>query len=556
MKLPLNLPPQKRPRNLEELFAADAAEDGLHLLADVAVNPLKHIKNPQVAESAQQVLDFVGRYQHLPEDQAAYKDFADKEAAAAWYGLQQHYPQVAQDIRTQVQAQLTSHKLEATTTSTTTNMPSSKAAALTAVRGSLESGGSANTQASDHLTATTSSPQTDSRKKQTPKTESALTPASEPHATEDKPTAATATITDTSQVVTASVTAPASASPPAASLPKVYQSIDEVLAEGDALGLFADIDAALQIQPQTQFTLQPESATAFKPRHRAVDAAVSGICPDYDTYEPLMKRCVELLRSKDLATSPVTEYKYKKLKPGQFYLLHGLIALIARSDIGSDRIRNEHNKPSYRVKVVYNNSTQYSPWNYSFLEALINDKEGASLHGTTSTGKCFLQECEQTLSAAQAQEELQRQEQEAIAKGQATGYVYILQSLSKHQTLTQFQQHSELIKVGFCTTTVEERIKNAEHSSTYLYAPVRVVRTYRCTNIDPQKLEHLVQALLHEHRLYVTLMDKVTGKQCKPEEWFTVSPKTACEIVDHILDGTIMQYRVDSVQGKLVKIGS
>lgn len=535
MKLPLNLPPQKRPRNLEELFAADAAEDGLHLLADVAVNPLKHIKNPQVTDSAQQVLDFVGRHQHLPEAQAAYKDFADKEAAAAWQGLKQHYPQVAQDIRTQVQAQLTPHKKEATTTTTTT--PSSTSA-LAAVSGSSYKGDRADTFEA------------------APKAESALTPASEPHATEDQPTAANAITTDTSQAVTAAVTATATASTPAVSLPKVYQSIDEVLAEGDALGIFADIDAALQIHSQTQFNLQPESATAFKPRHHAMDAAVSGVCPDYDTYEPLMTRCVELLRSKDLATSPVTEYKYQKLTPGQFYLHHGLIALIARSDADyRDRIRNKHNKPSYRVKVIYNNSTQYSPWNYSFLESLIKDNEGASFHGTTSTGKSFLLDCEQKLSAAQAQEELQKREQEAIAKGQATGYVYILQSLSTNKTLTQFQQHSELIKVGFCTTSVEERIKNAEHSSTYLYAPVRVVRTYRCTNIDPNKIERLVHALLHEHCLNVTLTDKVTGKQCKPKEWFTVSPKTACEIVDHILDGTIMQYRVDSVQGKLVKIG-
>ena len=464
MKLPLNLPPPKRPRNLEELFAADAAEDGLHLLADVAVNPLKHIKNPQVTESAQQVMDFVGRHQHLPEAQAAYKDFADKEAAAAWQGLQQHYPQVAQDIRTQVQAQLTPHKIEATTTTTTTP---SNTSALAAVSGSSYKGDRADTFEA------------------APKAESARAPASEPHAADDKPTAATAIITVPSQVLTASVSATASAYNPAVSLPNVYQSIDEVLAEGDALGIFADIDAALQIHSQTQFNLQPESATAFKPRHHAMDAAVSGICSDYDTYEPLMTRCVELLRSKDLATSPVTKYKYQQLTLGQFYIHHGLIALIARSDADyRDRIRNKHNKPSYRVRVIYNNSTQYSPWNYSFLESLINDNEGASLYGTTSTGKSFLLDCKQKLSAAQAQEELQKREQEAIAKGQATGYVYILQSLSTNKTLTQFQQYSELIKVGFCTTSIEERIKNAEHSSTYLYAPVRVVRAYRCTNID------------------------------------------------------------------------
>ena len=83
---------------------------------------------------------------------------------------------------------------------------------------------------------------------------------------------------------------------------------------------------------------------------------------------------------------------------------------------------------------------------------------------------------------------------------------------------------------------------------------MRVVREYPCTDFDPYKFERLVHALLWEHRFNVTLTDKATGKQYKPQEWFTVSPQTACEIAEHILDGTIMQYRVDSIQGKLVKI--
>ncbi|MBU3843686.1 MAG: GIY-YIG nuclease family protein [Candidatus Anaerobiospirillum pullicola] len=544
MKLPLSSQAQTRPRNLDELFAADDSAGGLHLFADVKVNPLKHIKASQVAESAQQVLDFVARHKHLPESQAACKDFADKLAAVAWASLQQHYPQEAQEIRVQVQSMLAPQEPEQDAVT-----PSSTSFVDSAVSMTPDAVDKADTNAKAKLTAQSTTVQ------------------AQPHSSHSQtqlqaaqPSQATATASANAQA-TAQKSASTNDAPKATTAtaqqkqPKVYQSIDDIFAEGDALGLFTDIEAAVQIQPQ--FKLQPESATGYKPRQKAVDTAQAGLCLDYDTYEPLMSHCVELLRSGDLATNPVTEYREQKLRPGQFYLLKGLVALIARSDVDyKEKIRNKNNKPSYRVKVVYNNSTQYTPWNYSFLESLIKDSEGAFFYATTDKGTSFLLACAQKLGAAQEVEEQQRQEQMALEQGKAKGYLYILQSLSTNPVLTQFQQHSELVKIGFCTTMVAERIKNAEHSSTYLYAPVRVVREYPCTDFDPYKFERLVHALLWEHRFNVTLTDKNTGKQYKPQEWFTVSPQTACEIAEHILDGTIMQYRVDSVQGKLVKISS
>ena len=545
---------QQRPRNLEEIFAADASASGLHLLADVKAEVLKHIKSLQVDDYVQQVQDFVARHQHLPEAPSDYKDFADREAAAAWQGLQQNYPQVAQALRAQVpvqtpQKQCAPQEETENSTAATTALTSSTAAAVSATTVT------ANASSATKVTAPTkAAPAPAPASVAVPVAPARGAKSAAAPTTNNSSAVTTTTNSGTTSTTTTPIT-PATTSTPIK--PKVYTSIDDILSEGDALGLFSDINAAVQIQPQTQFTLQPESSNAYKPRHRAPDTAVAGICPDYATYEPLMTRCVELLRSRDLVTAPVRQYKDQALEVGQFYLQHGLIALIARSDVHyPERIRKAHNKPSYRVRVIYNNSTQYTPWNYSFLESLIKDQDGAAFYATTSTGERFLHECAQQLSAAQAQEEQQRKEQEARDKGQAQGYLYILQSLSTHPVLTQFMQHSELVKIGFCTTTVAERIKNADHSATYLYAPVRVVRSYPCTNFDPHKFERLVHALLYEHRLNVTLTDKTTGKQYNPQEWFTVSAKTACEIVEHILDGTIMQYRVDSIQGKLVKISS
>lgn len=43
------------------------------------------------------------------------------------------------------------------------------------------------------------------------------------------------------------------------------------------------------------------------------------------------------------------------------------------------------------------------------------------------------------------------------------------------------------------------------------------------------------------------------GKAYKPEEWFAVDMNTAVEVCQHIIDGTITQYRVDNTSGNIVK---
>ncbi|MBU3845003.1 MAG: GIY-YIG nuclease family protein [Candidatus Anaerobiospirillum pullicola] len=339
------------------------------------------------------------------------------------------------------------------------------------------------------------------------------------------------------------------------SSPPVDDILAQIFAKGERRGKFSEIKAVPPILSES--ALLPERGAAKK-RKGAKDVAQATACSDYATYEPLLSRCLELWRSGDLVTHPVTNYRQQHLNVGQFFLNDRLLALVASSyehDQDKAKAKDDHHKTSYRVKVVYNNATQITPWNYSFLESLVKSSGSASFEGVTDRGERFLRECKQKLSLAQAQEQQQQSERKTKEKSRATGYLYILQTLSTSPELTQFLQHSELVKIGFCTTPVIERIRNAEHSSTYLYAPVRLVRVYKCFGLDPHTFEMLMHKLLNEHRFNVTLTDS-SGKKYRPEEWFTVSPLTACEIADHILDGTIAQYRVDSIRGKLVKINS
>lgn len=68
--------------------------------------------------------------------------------------------------------------------------------------------------------------------------------------------------------------------------------------------------------------------------------------------------------------------------------------------------------------------------------------------------------------------------------------------------------------------------------------------------MDVHRFEQLIHACLYAHRPKVTLTT-AEGKKFHPREWFTVSADTAVDVAMHIKDGTINQYKIDPVTGKL-----
>ena len=132
-----------------------------------------------------------------------------------------------------------------------------------------------------------------------------------------------------------------------------------------------------------------------------------------------------------------------------------------------------------------------------------------------------------------------------------TGYIYILNSESSAPELSSLKQAGLLVKIGYSTQDVHERIKNAENEPTYLEAPVKLMASIACYNLNPQKFEHLIHAFLHKHRITMTLIGK-NGNLYHPQEWFSVDWQTALEICQRIIDGSIVNYRMDDTTGKVV----
>lgn len=119
--------------------------------------------------------------------------------------------------------------------------------------------------------------------------------------------------------------------------------------------------------------------------------------------------------------------------------------------------------------------------------------------------------------------------------------------------LADLKQQGRLVKIGYSSQSVEERTKNAAVDPTYLEAPVRILASLDCFNLNPQKVEHLIHAFLSKQRINMTLISS-KGKPYRPTEWFSVDLQTAIAVAEHIVAGDIMKYRMDNTTGRIKKI--
>ena len=107
-------------------------------------------------------------------------------------------------------------------------------------------------------------------------------------------------------------------------------------------------------------------------------------------------------------------------------------------------------------------------------------------------------------------------------------HIYILKSLSHEDVITT---KKNLFKIGFSTTAVETRIKNAVNDPTYLMADVQTVAVYEVYNVNPHKLEQLIHQFFGNSCLDIDIIDG-NGKVHRPREWF-IAPLEVIEEAIH-----------------------
>jgi len=300
---------------------------------------------------------------------------------------------------------------------------------------------------------------------------------------------------------------------------KEIKSLDDIW-EDDTFGLLNDdtglFDFSLVQRPD-------ERASAdFVARRK--------YCKDFDKYESTFKDVQKDLSDKK---RELVEFKEDNLREGQFYVHNGILLLLEQVDYEKEvqqypsgsRLRKDG-----RTRVIFENGTESNMLYRSLYKSLLSNGKALSENVDKVNEKFY----ENFSNITETDKE--------------AGYIYILKSKSDKPEIKDIKH---LYKIGFSTTTVEERTKNAAEEPTYLMADIRIIMTYKCFNMNPQKLELLLHNFFGSYCLNIDVFDNL-GNRHTPREWF-IAPLDIIEQAVHlILSGEIVKYRYDGKKEEII----
>lgn len=294
--------------------------------------------------------------------------------------------------------------------------------------------------------------------------------------------------------------------------PEAPASIDELL-EGDDLDDILGEDGGILDVSDLPVVKRPESPDSVAQRIKS---------EDFELYEPLFKAKHSELAAGTFQLSPFTGLDL--IREGVFFVLNGVMCFVAEVGEDVDLVVGGKPRQKQRLKVVFENGTESAMYKQSLMTRMYEAQGQVLVRTGHDVGEILDGDVE-------------------------SGHIYVLQSLSTDPLVANM---TDLHKIGFSTTSVEQRIQNAEKSPTYLMAPVKVLADYRLYNIKASWLEHLLHRVFAEVRLDLTQVDK-TGRDYDPSEWFVVPLATINRAIAMIMSGEITQYVYDKAEQDLVE---
>jgi hypothetical protein len=294
---------------------------------------------------------------------------------------------------------------------------------------------------------------------------------------------------------------------------KVF-TIEDIL-DDDPLGLLDDDDMGLFDFNLVQRPDERVSAD-FVARRKYIE--------NFEKYEQLFKGCHYDLKQGE---RKLTKFHENQIQEGAFFTLNGLLVYVDKLiDITVDKF----GKRDGRTKLIFENGTESNMLFRSLGKGLFQNGQGV-----TFTNDEMNKQFENNYNAINDEDK-------------ESGYIYILKSKSEKSEIKEIKH---LYKIGFATTTVEDRIKNAAQEPTFLMAEVRIIMTYTCYNMNPHKLELLLHNFFGSSCLNVDVFDAL-GNRHTPREWF-IAPLYIIEQAVHlIISGEIVKYRYDGEKEEIV----
>ena len=246
-------------------------------------------------------------------------------------------------------------------------------------------------------------------------------------------------------------------------------------------------------------------------------------CNDFDKYGNRFKDVQNDLKN---GKRKLVDFKMGNLREGTYYIHNGVVFLLEEINILRQEYYREDGtrvREDGRTRCIFENATESNMLKRSVERILY------------ANGKAI------TENADKVAEVLNERTNDITKNDQETGFIYILKSRSGKQEIGVIEN---LYKIGFSKGSVEERIKNAKEEPTYLMAEVRIVQTYQCYNMNPQKLEQLLHNFFGSACLNVDIFDS-EGIRYTPREWFIAPLPIIEQAIELIISGRIVGYQYD-----------
>ncbi len=282
--------------------------------------------------------------------------------------------------------------------------------------------------------------------------------------------------------------------------PQAPESIDELFTD-DTFGLFNGVGVDI-LRVKNVPVVQRATPDDVASRKRA---------DDFDTFKASFAQTQDGLR--DGALKLVRFTSVTQLKVGSYYVSGGQMLYVA--EVGEEKM--VHGRMKSRIRAIYENGTESNLYLRSLSSQLYYD------------GYCVV--------SPDYVGELQLDATDKIA-----GHIYVLRSLSQDSGVTTIK---DLHKIGFTSTTIADRIKEAEKDPTYLMAGVEVVDSYIITgDYNAQKVEHFIHRIFADVKVDLTIIDSA-GREYTPSEWYSVPLVAIEQAVNMLQNGDVVDYVYD-----------
>ena len=244
-------------------------------------------------------------------------------------------------------------------------------------------------------------------------------------------------------------------------------------------------------------------------------------CKDFDKYEQLFKEVQDDLA---LGKRKLVDFKEPNLREGNYYIHNGILFLLESITYERDDHYKEDGtrvRKDGRTRCIFENGTESNILKRSVEKNLYKN------------GKVVTQNVDKVI------EEFTETFSGITKEDKETGHIYVLTSQSKKEEIASLEN---LYKIGYSSTSVQERIKNAENEPTYLMAPLKIESSWMCYNMNAQKFEALIHRFFGHTCLEIDVFDN-KGIRHSPREWFIVPIEAIEQAISLIISGEIVNYK-------------